>query len=93
MAAIEARNAKAYPEQPDGPVVEGFAHQLRKGDFVVAIGGTHLGVSYKRWRIGDFVVEAGQTKRQRTRGHVVFAGLGDYTMNTWYPVRYVRAEA
>ena len=90
VEAIKAAQAAKSRTQPEGPVVEGFAHQLRAGDYVVAIGGTHAGVNYRRHGIRDFVDLAGQTPGQRTRGHVVFRTLGDYQLHTYYPVRYVR---
>lgn len=91
--AIRAARTAASRTQPEGPVIEGFACELRTGDYVVNMGGTHAGVNYKRHGIKDFVDLAGQTPAQRTRGHVVFRTLGDYQLHTNYPVRYVRPLA
>ncbi len=94
VAAVEAIQAATQAKaQPEGPVVQGFAHELRTGDYVVAVGGTHAGRQYRRYAIKDFVDLAGQTPGQRTRGHVVFRTLGDYQFHTYYPVRYVRPVA
>lgn len=91
VAAIAAAHAAEAPAaRPEGDEVAGFAHELRADDFVTTIGGRHGGVDYRRHGINDVVTLAGQTPRQRTRGIVVFARLGEYTMPTWYPVRYVR---
>lgn len=90
VAAIEAARKAKDRTQPEGPVVEGFACELRAGDYVVNVGGTYAGRNYKRHGIRDFVDLAGQTPGQRTRGHVVFRTLGDYQLHTYYPVRYVR---
>lgn len=90
VEAIRAREAATSRTQPEGPVLEGFAHELRTGDYVLSVGGKHAGVNYKQHGIGDFVDLAGRTPGQRTRGHVVFRTLGDYQLHTWYPVRYVR---
>ena len=70
----------------------GFAHQLRAGDWVTTVGGTHAGRQYKRFRFEDTVVQAGQTKGQRTRGHVVFERVGHWQLHTWCPVRFIRTE-
>lgn len=93
VEAIREAHAATSRTQPEGPVLTGFAHELRAGDYVVAVGGSHAGVNYKRHGIHDFVELAGQTARQRTRGHVVFRTLGDYQLHTYYPVRYVRPVA
>ncbi len=90
VEAIKATHAATSRTQPEGPVVSGFACELRAGDYVIAIGGRHDGVNYKRHGIRDFVDLAGQTPGQRTRGHVVFRTMGDYQLHTYYPVRYVR---
>lgn len=90
VEAIKASQAATSRTQPEGPVLEGFAHELRAGDYVVAVGGKHAGVNYQRHGIHDFVELAGQTAKQRTRGHVVFRALSDYQLHTFYPVRYVR---
>lgn len=93
VEAIKAAHEAKSRTQPEGPVLEGFAHELRTGDYVVAVGGTHAGRQYRRYAIKDFVDLAGQTPGQRTRGHVVFRTLGDYQLHTFYPVRYVRPVA
>jgi hypothetical protein len=94
VAAVEAIQAATQAKaQPAGEVISGFACELRSGDYVVNVGGTHAGVNYKRHGIKDFVDLAGQTPGQRTRGHVVFRTLGDYQLHTYYPVRYVRPLA
>lgn len=90
VEAIKATHAATDRTQPEGPVVEGFACELRAGDYVVNVGGMYQGVNYTRHGIRDFVDLAGQTPGQRTRGHVVFRTLGDYQLHTFYPVRYVR---
>jgi hypothetical protein len=93
VEAIKEAQAATSRVQPEGPVVEGFAHELRTGDYVLAVGGKYAGVNYKRHGIRDFVEIAGRTPGQRTRGHVVFRTLGDYQLHTFYPVRYVRPVA
>lgn len=90
MAAIDAQRAHNEPQRPDGEVVRGFACELRAGDYVVRVGGTHNGRSYKRYLVNDVVDIAGQTPGQRTRGHVVLRKAGDWLLHTWYPVEYVR---
>lgn len=93
QAAVEAiRQAQAprATQRPAGEEQEGFAHQLRTGDWVTTVGGKHAGVQYKRFRFEDTVVVAGQTPGQRTRGHVVFERCGRWQLHTWTPVRFIR---
>lgn len=90
VATIEAAKAQADPQRPEGELVRGFACELRAGDYVVRVGGTHAGRSYKRYLVNDVVDLAGQTARQRTRGHVVLRRQGDWLLHTWYPVEYIR---
>ena len=96
VAAVEAiRAAQAPPRagRPEGEVREGFAFELRKGDWVTTVGGRDGNTMHKRMRFEDRVEAAGATPRQRTRGHVIFERCGDWTFPTRTPVRFIRPNS